>query len=123
MRSRSPTRRRRNGLAAFRAVESEVVAALAVGRTVLAIFEEMQARLPMSYSQFARYVQPLREAVRKGRSVPLAVPAPTLSAIPCPSPAGGPRKTPLRGRPEDAIPSLNLDRLATDVLSKKNQLL
>lgn len=123
MRSRSPTRRRRNGLAAFRAVESEVIAALAAGRTVLAIFEEKQPRLAMSYSQFARYVQPIREAVRQGRSAPLTVPAPTPSAIPCPSPAGAPRKTPLRGRPEDAIPTLNLDRLATDVLSKKNQLL
>jgi hypothetical protein len=120
---RSSTRKRRNGLAAFRAVESEVVAALAAGRTVLAIFEEKQPRLAMSYSQFARYVQPFRKAVRNGRSVPLAVPAPTPSAIPCPSPADGQRRTPLRGRPEDAIPTLNLDRLATDVLSKKNQLL
>ena len=116
-------RKRRNGLAAFRAVESEVVAALAAGRTVLATFEEMQAGLGMSYSQFARYVQPIRKAVRNGRAVPLAVPAPTSSASPCPSPAASQRRTPLRGRPEDAIPTLDLSRLATDVLTKKNQLL
>lgn len=118
-----PPRRRRNGLAAFRAVEAEVAAALAAGRTVLAIFEEKRARLAMSYSQFARYTQPIREAVRQGRSPSLAVPAPTPSAIPRPSPAGAPRKTPLRGRPEDAIPTLNLDDLATDVLARKKQLL
>jgi len=33
-------RKRRNGLAAFRAVELEVHAALSAGRTVLAIYEE-----------------------------------------------------------------------------------
>ncbi|MGB8932394.1 MAG: TraK family protein [Anaeromyxobacteraceae bacterium] len=125
MASRSTDRKRRNGLAAFRAVESEVVAALAAGRTVLAIFEEMQAGLGMSYSQFARYVQPIRKAVRSGRSVPLAVPAPTPSATPCPSPADGHRRTPLRGRPEDASATVNrdLDRYASGVRSKKNQLL
>jgi len=46
--------KRRNGLAAFRAVEAEVHAALSTGRTVLAIYEEKRDRLAMSYAQFAR---------------------------------------------------------------------
>jgi hypothetical protein len=123
MATRSNTRKRRNGLAAFRAVETEVAAALGAGRTLVDIYEEKQVRLAMSYAQFARYAQPIRKALREGGAAPRWVAAPTPSAIPCPSPAGAPRKTPLRGRPEDAIPTLNLDRLATEVLTKKKQLL
>jgi hypothetical protein len=59
--------KRRNGLAAFRAVEVEVHAALSAGRTVLAVYEEMRGRLAMSYAQFARYAQPLRQALRRNR--------------------------------------------------------
>jgi len=53
--SSAPSPKRRNGLAAFRAVEAEVHAALSAGRTVLAIYEEM------------RYAQPLRQALRRNR--------------------------------------------------------
>ncbi len=59
--------KRRNGLAAFRAIEAEVHAALSAGRTVLAIYEEKRDRLAMSYAQFARYAQPLRQALRRDR--------------------------------------------------------
>lgn len=56
-------RKRRNGLAAFRAVELEVHAALSAGRTVLSIYEEKRDRLAMSYAQFARYAQRVRKAL------------------------------------------------------------
>jgi hypothetical protein len=120
MATRSNSRKRRNGLAAFRAVETEVAAALAAGQTVLAIFEEKRARLAMSYSQFARYAQPIRKALREGGAAPRWVAAPTPSAIPGHSPATAHRKTPPKGRPEDAVPTLNMDGFATQVLKNKD---
>jgi len=65
--AREPTVRRRNGRAAFRAVEFEVAAALRSGWTMFRIFQEKRERLQMSYAQFTRYVKPLREALRRDR--------------------------------------------------------
>ena len=116
------TRKRRNGLAAFRAVELEVQAALAAGRTVLAIYEEKRDRLAMSYAQFARYAQPLRMAL-KAR-------VPAMRALPAAPPSLRPvaeRRTPAavgtgppKGRPEDAVPTLDMDGFAAQALNKKD---
>ena len=115
-------RMRRNGLAVFRAVELEVQAALSAGRTVLAIYEEKQDRLAMSYAQFARYVQPLRRALKAE--------APATRALPAVSPSIRPvaeRRTPPaigtgppKGRPEDAVPTLDMDGFAAQALKKKD---
>lgn len=115
-------RRRRNGLAAFRAVELEVQAALRAGLTVLAIYEEKHERLGMSYAQFARYVQPLRKALRGQGPLPfVTTPVPAeLRPLSGPRPrlAAGPG--PPRGRPEDAVPTLDMDGFATKALTKKD---
>jgi hypothetical protein len=120
MATRSNARKRRNGLAAFRTVEAEVAAALGAGRTLVDIYEEKQARLAMSYAQFARYAQPIRKALRESGFAPFRVPAPTPSASPGVSPAGALRKTPPKGRPEDAVPALDMDGFATQALRKKD---
>ena len=120
--SRASGRKRRNGLAAFRAVELEVQAALAAGWTVLAIYEKKRDRLAMSYAQFARYAQPLRRALK--------VQAPAARALPVASPSIRPvaeRRTPPavgtgppKGRPEDAVPTLDMDGFAAQALKKKD---
>lgn len=119
MPSTARSRRRRNGLAAFRAVEAEVTAALGAGRTLVDIYEEKRARLAISYAQFARYAQPIRRALRGGALPPLRLPAPARAPTE-PSPAGAPRKAPPKGRPEDAVPALNMDGFATEALRKKD---
>lgn len=113
--------RRRNGLAAFRAVEPEVRAALSAGWTLVAIYAEKRSRLGMSYAQFARYAQPLRAAAR-APSVKAPVPAPAaprpqapVAASPATRSAGPPK-----GRPEDAVPTLNMDGFATQVLKNED---
>ncbi|MFO0583237.1 MAG: TraK family protein [Anaeromyxobacter sp.] len=115
-------RKRRNGLAAFRAVELEVQAALRAGRTVLDIYREKRERLGMSYAQFARYVQPIRKASRAGAPLPfpstLAPAASRLPPGPRPPPAAG--SGPPRGRPEDAVPTLDMDGFAAKALTKKD---
>ena len=115
-------RKRRNGLAAFRAVELEVHAALDAGRTVLAIYEEKRDRLAMSYAQFARYAQPLRRALLARRTPPRSTLGPTAVlkhvAERRPPPAVG--TGPPKGRPEDAVPTLDMDGFAAQVLSKKD---
>lgn len=115
-------RTRRNGLAAFRAVELEVQAALRAGRTVLDIYREKRERLGMSYAQFARYAQPLRKAFRARGPLPLpttlAPAAPRLPPGPRPPSAAG--SGPPRGRPEDAVPTLDMDGFAAKALTKKD---
>jgi len=115
-------RRRRNGLAAFRAIELEVHAALDAGRTVLAIYEEKRDRLAMSYAQFARYAQPLRRALLVRRAAPRSTVGPTAAlkhvAERRPPPAVG--TGPPKGRPEDAVPTLNMDGFAAQALNKKD---
>lgn len=115
-------RKRRNGLAAFRAVELEVHAALSAGRTVLAIYEEKRDRLAMSYAQFARYVQPLRKALRAPGPTAFAMSAGPLALRPVaerrspPAVGTGPPK----GRPEDAVPTLDMDGFAAQALKNKD---
>ena len=113
------TRKRRNGLAAFRALELEVEAALAQGRTVLSIYEEKRDRLAMSYAQFARYAQPLRRALKCAPNPRPAsagfLPLPVLRRRSNPGLGGPPR-----GRPEDAMPALDMDTFAAQVLSKRD---
>lgn len=119
---RAPGRKRRNGLAAFRAVELEVQAALAAGWTVLAIYEEKRDLLAMSYAQFARYAQPLRRALKAQplatRAVPAALPSirPVAERRTPPAVGTGPPK----GRPEDAVPTLDMDGFAAQALKKKD---
>lgn len=114
-------RTRRNGLAAFRAVELEVQAALRAGRTVLDIYREKRERLGMSYAQFARYAQPLRKALRARGLLPVTTPA---SAVLRPPPGPWPPQAagtgPPRGRPEDAVPTLDMDGFAARALTKKD---
>ena len=116
-------RRRRNGFAAFRAVELEVRAALVAGRTILSIYEEKRGRLAMSYAQFARYVGRLRGALEVHSPASLAISgAASLRSAPVPRrrapvPAGpGPPK----GRPEDAVPTVDMDRFAAQALKNKD---
>ncbi len=115
-------RKRRNGLATFRAVEVEVQSALAAGRTVLSIYEEKRDRVAMSYAQFARYAKRVRKDLEaQSRAFrPLASPSAAVRAV-------AERRTPLavgtgppRGRPEDAVPNLDMDGFATQALKKKN---
>jgi beta-phosphoglucomutase-like phosphatase (HAD superfamily) len=120
---RPPGRKRRNGLAAFRSVELEVHAALAAGQTVLSIYEEKRDRLAMSYAQFARYVQRLRK--EQLDAAPL--PARFQPGAPNRLRAVAERRTPPavgtgppRGRPEDAVPNLDMDGFATQALNKKD---
>jgi hypothetical protein len=118
-----PRRKRRNGLAAFRAVELEVHAALIAGRTVLSIYEEKRGRLAMSYAQFARYVQPLRQALKAQSPAARVLPGGSVAVRPVaerrtpPAVETGPPK----GRPEDAVPTLDMDGFAAQAL-KKNDL-
>ncbi len=119
---RAPGRNRRNGLAAFRAVELEVRAALGAGWTLVAIYEEKQARLGMSYAQFARYAQPLRRALRtqeaaRGAHVPAAVP---LSSVTERKPPAAMGPGPPKGRPEDAAPTLDMDGFAAQTLRNRD---
>jgi hypothetical protein len=118
--ARAPGRKRRNGLAAFRGVELEVQAALAAGWTVLAIYEEKRDRLAMSYAQFARYAQPLRQALKTqppaARALPAAFPSVRPVAERRTPPAVG--TGPPRGRPEDAVPTLDMDGFAAQALKK-----
>jgi hypothetical protein len=116
------TRKRRNGLAAFRAVELEVHAALTAGRTVLSIYEEKRDRLAMSYAQFARYAQRLRRALQAQSRSTCALPGTALGLRPVAE-----RRTPLavgtgppKGRPEDAVPTLDMDGFAAQALNKKD---
>jgi hypothetical protein len=120
--TKAPNRKRRNGLAAFRAVELEVHAALTAGRTVLSIYEEKRDRLAMSYAQFARYAQRLRRALDAQSSAARALPNASLRLRPV-----GERRTPLavgtgppKGRPEDAVPTLDMDGFASLALKKKD---
>ncbi len=111
-------------LAAFRAVELEVHAALAAGRTVLSIYEEKRDRLAMSYAQFARYARRLRKALDAQSPATRALASASLG--PCPRPVAE-RRTPLakgtgppKGRPEDAVPTLDMDGFAAQALNKKD---
>jgi hypothetical protein len=119
---KTPGRKRRNGLAAFRAFELEVHAALSAGRTVLAIYEEKRDRVAMSYAQFARYARPLRQALKAQspaeRLLPGASPAvrPVAERRSPPAVGTGPPK----GRPEDAVPTLDMDGFAAQALKKKD---
>jgi hypothetical protein len=127
METRTPWRKRRNGRAAFRAVESEVRAALCAGWTLVAIYEEKRARLGISYAQFARHAQPFRDALRAGvASTPTVTAAKTaMGQTPAMMPerkqpdmtrTGGPPK----GRPEEAVPTLDMDGFAANTLKNKN---
>lgn len=121
MAARSNARKRRNGLAAFRAVEAEVTAALGAGRTLVDIYEEKQARLGMSYAQFARYAQPLRKVIKlQVAALRVTTAAPPLRQAPEDRGPASARTGPPRGRPEDAVPTLNMDGFATQVLKNKD---
>jgi len=123
VRGAPPARRtRRNGLAAFRAVELEVQAALRAGRTVLDIYEEKRDRLAMSYAQFARYAQPIRKALRARGPLPhTTTPVPAqLRPPPGLRPPFAAGAGPPKGRPEDAVPTLDMDGFATKALTKKD---
>ncbi len=123
MRNTRPDRRRRNGLAAFRAVESEVRAALLAGFTLISIWEEKRLRLGMSYAQFARYAGPLRAEFKDRRPSEMAVPQRPAAARPTAmAEAGQPGegREPLRGRPELSMPNVNVDTFAADALNKQN---
>lgn len=110
--ARLKRRKRRNGLAAFRAVELEVEAALVAGRTVLSIYDDNRERLAMSYVQFTRYVRRLRHGIG---FAPFA--SRNLRSLRKPLVVGtGPPK----GRPEDAVPTVNLDRFAAQALTNKD---
>jgi hypothetical protein len=115
-------RKRRNGLAAFRAVELEVHAALTAGRTVLSIYEEKRDRLAMSYAQFARYALRLRRALQAQPPATRALSGAAVGLCPVAE-----RRTPLavgtgppKGRPEDAVPTLDMDGFAARTLNKKD---
>jgi hypothetical protein len=116
--SRHGPRRANNGRAAFRALEGEVREALAAGWTVRAIYDEKQKRLSMSYSQFARYAQQLRARIAETRSSgesPQQRQPVGLERANAPLRAG-----PLRGRPEDAVPNLKMDRFAVEALENED---
>jgi hypothetical protein len=117
-----PVRRRRNGLAAFRAVEPEVRSALKAGWTLVAIYEQLQARLALSYAQFARYAQPLRRASRAAAG---SVQAPAAArrrteAAPTPALALLRGAGPPRGRPEEVVPTLDMDGFAAKALRNED---
>jgi hypothetical protein len=124
---KAANQRRRNGLAAFRALEGEISAAIVAGRTLVDIYAEKQRRLGISYSQFARYAHPIRSAARSAMKAERIVgrlaaqrartttPARSTTA---PSAASGPPK----GRPEDAIPTLKMDFFAADTLKRDEDL-
>ena len=113
-------RRRRNGLAAFRAVEAEVRSALNAGWTMIAVYEAQQKKLAMSYAQFARYAQPLRRASRSASAAPRTRPGrgvrPAMTGGTSSSGAGGPP----RGRPEEAVPTLDMDGFAAKTLNNED---
>lgn len=123
MPSRTRPRRRRSGRAAFLAVKLEVAASLAAEKTVIAIYEEHRARLGMSYPQFARYVARLRTALKLEARRPttiLAPPAAPRRDPPGPRPASQPTNEPPRGRPEDAVPTLDMDGFAARALNNED---
>ena len=119
--TKAPNRKRRNGLAAFRAVELEVHAALTAGRTVLSIYEEKRDRLAMSYAQFARYAQRLRKALdaqwpaRALANASLGLRPVAERRFPLAVGTGPPK-----GRPEDAVPTLDMDGFAAQALNKRD---
>ena len=102
-------------------MEAEVRSALDAGWTVIAVYEAQQQRLAMSYAQFARYTQPLRKASRSATAAPrtcrsgdgvrLAMTGGTNSTG-----AGGPPK----GRPEEAVPTLDMDGFAAKALNNED---
>lgn len=121
MATNTATLKRRNGRASFRAVEGLVIAALEARWTVRAIYEEFQARLGMSYAQFARYAQPLRKSLdSQAAALRIATAAPTLRRAADDTAPAAPRKGPPKGRPEDAVPRLDMDGFATRALTKKD---
>lgn len=121
--ARTRPRRRRSGRAAFLAVKLEVAASLAAEKTVIAIYEEHQARLGMSYPQFARYVARLRSALKleARRTPPASAPPPAPRRDPPgPRSAAPPTNEPPRGRPEDAVPTLDMDGFAARALNNED---
>lgn len=113
--------KRRNGYAAFRAIEADVRAALDAGWTLVAIYEVRRDQLAISYAQFARYVQRLR---RVARSPGLLV---ARSAGEQRRLTTSPQRTrtdlgtgPPKGRPEEAIPTLDMDGFAEQALRNKD---
>jgi Family of unknown function (DUF5338) len=115
----STTRKRRNGLAAFRAVEPDVREALSAGRTLVAIYEELAPRLGLSYEQFTRYARPFR-AVTTMRTRTAREAARTFPPIPAGGREQAPTTGPPKGRPEDAVPKLDMDGFATKALNNKD---
>lgn len=109
--------RRRNGLRAFRAVEREIRTDLAAGWTLVAIYEALREKLGMSYPQFTRYVRRLRRegaatSTHSGQAEQQARPGTVRTE----------RSEPFRGRPEDSMPTLDMDGFAADALKKKDLL-
>lgn len=102
--------KRRDGLARFRAVEGEIRAGLVAGKTLLAIWEEHEQHLAMSYSQFARYVQRMKAGseMRQRASTPARGPATRMKEVNS--------KRSSRDGPGEPPQRLNLDDLAARAL-------
>jgi hypothetical protein len=120
----TPWRRRRTGRAAFRAIEREVRAALCAGRTLIAIYDEKQSQLGMSYAQFARYAQPFREALMAGHA-PAVTPRKIIESTPAVMSEQKQLELtrtdgPLKGRPEEAVPTLDMDGFAAKALKNED---
>jgi len=120
-----PCRKRRNGRAAFRAVESEVRAALSAGWTLIAIYEEKRTRLGMSYAQFARYAQPFREAMRGRNALAVTAARKVAEQTSAAAPERKQAQTtktdgPPKGRPEEAVPTLDMDGFAAKALKNED---
>jgi hypothetical protein len=123
MRTGDAARRRRDGLASFRAVEADVRRALEAGATLVRVYEQFYERLGMSYSQFARYAGPLRNAERATRAgVRSALTAVAGRNAQAARPGPDDRSGPPRGRPEVVVPAIDLDNFAARTL-KNNDLI
>lgn len=89
------------------------------GRTVRSVYEEMKPRFPAGYAQFAKYVQRsvAPTEVRKTAAGQASCAGRSVAApqIPLTSRTGPPK-----GRPEDAIPTVDMDRFAAQALKNKD---
>ncbi len=117
---------------AFRVIAPRVAEALRAGRSVLSVYEEMKPHFPGCYSRFAHYVQ--RAAMRtmvRDSAVSLPAQSPARHAVPAATAfagrsVGGPPipltsgSGPPTGRPEDAVPTIDMDRFAAQALKNED---
>lgn len=112
---RKVNRKRRNGRARFKAMEGPVREALMAGWTVVAVWDAHGSRLSMSYAQFARYVQRMKDGTAKGsRGLGAHV---SLKATPQARTMSGPELR--RDGPEPARRRLNIDGIAVKGLNEE----